>query len=46
MTLTWRQLDAYLEFSNHVDGLDLTLNAIGAQGDGETIKKMIQELTK
>jgi len=46
MSLSPRQLWAYLEFSNHADGIDLARTAIGAQGDGETIKKMIEELTK
>lgn len=48
MTLTPRQIMAYLEFSNKLDRIDqandLMIAAIGAQGDNKTIEKMRKEL--
>lgn len=48
MTLTWRQLAAYLEFSDKIDRMDransLIVAAVGAQGDQKAIETMINEL--
>jgi hypothetical protein len=48
MTLTPRQIAAYLEFSERLDRIDhanaLWIAAMGAQGDGKAIEKMIKEL--
>jgi hypothetical protein len=48
MTLTPRQIAAYLEFSDKVERSEradaLTIAAMGAQGDSETIEKTIKEL--
>ena len=44
MTLTPRQVAAYLEFSDKIDSIereyDLMISAVGAQGNDETIAKM------
>lgn len=49
MTLTPRQIAAYLEFSDRLDRIDranaLTIAAIGAQGDSKAIAKTIKDLT-
>jgi len=48
MTLTPRQIAAYLEFGEKLDRIeranDLTIAAIGAQGDKTSIEKTIKEL--
>jgi len=48
MTLSPRQIFAYLEFNRKLDriemAMDLRITAIGAQGDGKTIEKVIKEL--
>jgi hypothetical protein len=48
MTLTPRQISAYLEFSDEVDRIErvhaLMIAAVGAQGDQETIEKMRKEI--
>jgi hypothetical protein len=48
MTLTPRQLSAYLEFSGKLDRMeranDLWTAALGAQGDGKAIEKTLKEL--
>jgi hypothetical protein len=48
MTLTPRQIAAYLEFSDKVERREradaLIIAAIAAQGDSETIEKMRKEL--
>jgi hypothetical protein len=48
MTLTPRQLAAYLEFSTRLDRIDqsndLMIAAVGAQGDSKGIEKTIKEL--
>ena len=48
MTLTPRQIAAYLEFSNQLDRIEkadaLMIAAIGAQGDNKAIEKMLKEL--
>jgi len=48
MTLTPRQVAAYLEFSDKVERSEradtLLITAIAAQGDSETIEKMRKEL--
>jgi hypothetical protein len=48
MTLTPRQIAAYLEFGAKLDRMErannLAITAIGAQGDGKTIEKTIKEL--
>ena len=47
MTLTPRQIAAYLEFSDRLDRIEransLTIAAIGAQGDSKAIEKTIKE---
>ena len=49
MTLTPRQLVAWLEFSDKLDRIDratsLVVSALGAQGNKESIDKMFKELT-
>ena len=49
MTLTPRQITAYLEFSDKLDRIeranDLMIAAIGAQGDSKTIEKTVKEIT-
>ena len=48
MTLTPRQIAAYLEFSERLDRIEradaLTIAAIGAQGDSKTIEKMLKDM--
>jgi hypothetical protein len=48
MTLTPRQIAAYLEFSNELDRIKqadaLMIAAIGAQGDTKVIEKTLKEL--
>jgi hypothetical protein len=48
MTLTPRQVWAYLEFNDKIERSEradaFILAAIGAQGDSETIEKTIKEL--
>jgi len=48
MNLTWRQLNAYLEFNDTIDrqeqGNALWVATIGAQGDDKMIKQAIREL--
>jgi hypothetical protein len=50
MSLTPRQIAAYLEFSGGLDRIDrgyaLMIAAIGAQGDSEGIEKMRRELAE
>lgn len=50
MTLTPRQIAAYLEFADKIDrierALDLQIVALGAQGDDKTRKQAITELTR
>lgn len=47
MTLTPRQIVAYLEFTDRLDRIDrandLAIAAIGAQGDQKAIDRMIKE---
>jgi hypothetical protein len=47
MTLTPRQVAAYLEFNNQLDRIDrahdLAITALGAQGDGKAIEKAIKD---
>ena len=49
MTLTPRQIAAYLEFSDKLDRIEradaLMIAAIGAQGDSKAIEKTIKELS-
>lgn len=49
MTLTPRQLAAWLEFSDKIDRIDranaLVISAVGAQGDKQALDKMLKELT-
>lgn len=49
MTLTPRQIAAYLEFSAKLDRIDqadaLTIAAIGAQGDKKAIEKTLKDLS-
>jgi hypothetical protein len=49
MTLTPRQIAAYLEFSDELDRIEradaLVIAAIGAQGDQKTIEKTVKEIT-
>ena len=48
MSLTPRQIAAYLEFSNKLDHIerahDLAITALGSQGDGKAIEKRIKDL--
>jgi hypothetical protein len=48
MTLTPRQIVAWLEFSNKLDRIDranqLVITAVGAQGDKQTLDKVLKEL--
>jgi hypothetical protein len=48
MTLTPRQIAAYLEFNQYLDREEradiLAITAVGAQGDGKTIEKMLRRL--
>lgn len=48
MTLTPRQIAAYLEFGHRLDRIeranDLMMTAIGAQGDKKAIEKTLKEL--
>jgi len=50
MTLTPRQIAAYLEFSDELDRIEranaLAIAAIGAQGDEKTIKQTLKELSQ
>jgi hypothetical protein len=49
MTLTPRQLAAYMEFSEQVDRLEraqaLRIAALGAQGDSQAIKQELEDLS-
>jgi hypothetical protein len=49
MTLTPRQIAAYLEFSDRLDRIErahaLAIAAIGAQGDQKAVEKAIRELS-
>jgi hypothetical protein len=49
MSLTPRQIAAYLEFSDKLDRIEranaLMVAAIGAQGDSKTIEKTMKELS-
>ena len=48
MTLTPRQIAAYLEFTDRLDRIDrtadLAIAAIGAQGDQKALQKMLKDL--
>jgi hypothetical protein len=48
MTLTPRQIAAYLEFSDRLDRFEranaLVITAIGAQGDQKAVEKALKEL--
>ena len=48
MTLTPRQISAYLEFSDKLDRIEranaVVVAAIGAQGDQKAIEKVLKEL--
>jgi hypothetical protein len=49
MTLTPRQIAAWLEFSDKLDRIDrandVVMTAVGAQGDKQAIDKVVKELT-
>lgn len=49
MTLSPRQIAAYLELSDKLDRIDrasaLIIAAIGAQGDSKTIEKTLKEIS-
>jgi hypothetical protein len=49
MSLTPRQIAAYLEFSEHIDRAEradaLVVAAVGAQGDQKAIEKVLKELS-
>jgi CRISPR type IV-associated protein Csf3 len=49
MTLTPRQIAAYLEFSEQLDRIEradaLVIAAVGAQGDKNAIEKVLREIT-
>jgi len=48
MTLTPRQVSAYLEFNDRLDRIDranaLAVAAVGAQGDQKAIERWMKEL--
>jgi hypothetical protein len=44
MNLTWRQITAFLEFSDVEQAQRLVLNAVAAQGDGKLIEQTRQDL--
>lgn len=48
MNLTWKQVVAYLEFSDTLDrydrAADLIITATGAQGDQQQLEKLLKEL--
>jgi hypothetical protein len=48
MTLTPRQIAAYLEFSDELDRIEradaLIIAALGAQGDQKTIEKTLKDM--
>jgi hypothetical protein len=50
MSMTPRQIRAYLLLYDRLDALDRTrqleIAAIGAQGDGDAIKRTLKELTE
>ena len=50
MTLTWRQIAAYLELNDKLDRIeranDLLITAVGAQGDQKTLDKTLKDLTR
>jgi hypothetical protein len=49
MTLTPRQIAAYLEFSDKLERIEradaLVIAAIGAQGDSKAIEKKLKEIS-
>jgi hypothetical protein len=49
MTLSPRQIVAYLEFSDKLDRIErahaLTIAAIGTQGDSKAIEKTLKEIS-
>ena len=49
MTMTWRQIAAWLEFSDKLDRIEranhVVMTAYGAQGDKQAIDKVVKELT-
>jgi hypothetical protein len=49
MTLSPRQIEAYIEFSDKLDRIeratDLKIAALGAQGDQKTLDKVVKELS-
>lgn len=48
MNLTWKQVVAYLEFSDTLDrydrAADLVITATGSQGDGKQLEALFKEL--
>ena len=44
MSLTWRQISIFLDFSDVEEGVQLVHNSIAAQGDGEVIKQKLEDL--
>jgi aminoglycoside phosphotransferase family enzyme len=48
MTLTWKQVMAYLEFNDALDRIDrvydLAITATGSQGDQKAIDKLIKDI--
>ena len=48
MTLTPRQIVAWLEFGDRLDRIEranqLVISAVGAQGDKQTLDKVLKEL--
>jgi len=50
MSLTPRQIAAYLDLSERLDALErvgnLMVNAVAAQGDHKAIDKMLKQLTR
>jgi hypothetical protein len=50
MSLTPRQIAAYLEFNDKLDRIEranaLTIAAIGAQGDSKAIERAFKDITR
>ena len=48
MTLTWRQIDAFLDFNDKLDRIErahaLVISTVGAQGDKQTLEKILKEI--
>lgn len=49
MTLTWRQIEAYVGLNEKLDSIDRTFDLLiavtGSQGDQQAIEKTVKQLT-